>query len=230
MKTLITANDVKHFANTGKKIHYIEANTIITPAAKDAANEWGVTFEVGTAPLEDPVESPACIQQFIKDGATEKESAAPSVDPAMISKIVMEVMARLPQLSLPPMEKVVDPETGFALIKGSSVVCENFNTGNPKDKVGIKEILTIKESPNMAAGFMTIEDSTFDFHLKYDEFDYVVEGTLEFIVNGKKYTGQPGDVFFIPMDTKVTFTTPNKCRYFFVTYPANWAELANYQK
>nr|WP_276538513.1 cupin domain-containing protein [Dehalobacterium formicoaceticum] len=148
----------------------------------------------------------------------------------MISKIVLEVMARLPQLSLPPMEREVDPETGFALIKGSSVVCEEFNTGNPKDKVGIREILTIKESPNMAAGFMTIEDSTFDFHLKYDEFDYVVEGTLEFIVNGKKYTGHPGDVFFIPRDTKVTFTTPDKCRYFFVTYPANWAELADYQK
>jgi ethanolamine utilization protein EutQ len=226
VKTLITANDVKQLATSGKKIHYIEANTIITPAAKDAAHEWGVTFEVGTAPMS----SPTSVQQFNQIDTTEKGLASPSVDPAMISKLVMEVMARLPQLSLPPMEKVVDPETGFALIKGSSVVCEKFNTGNPNDKVGIREILTIKESPNMAAGFMTIEDSTFDFHLKYDEFDYVVEGTLEFIVNGKKYTGHPGDIFFIPMDTKVTFTTPNKCRYFFVTYPANWAELANYQK
>ncbi len=68
MKTLITANDVKQLATSGKKIHYIEANTIITPAAKDAAHEWGVTFEVGTAPMS----SPTSVQQFNQIDTTEK--------------------------------------------------------------------------------------------------------------------------------------------------------------
>lgn len=226
MKTLISVNEIKNFLSTGKTVYYVEPDTIITPAARDAAHEFGITLKKGPKPLE-----AECCSIGIKE---EKEAAALSqvsaVSPELISKIVMEVMARLPQTPKEELVKEVDPETGFALVKGNSVVCERFNTGNPKDKVGIKEILTIKESPNMATGFMTMEKSSFEFQLKYDEIDYVVDGTLEFIVNGKKFTGHPGDVFFIPMDTKVTFSTPNKCKFFFVTYPANWAELANYQK
>lgn len=225
MKTLISVNEIKSLASAGKKVHYIEPGTIITPAARDAAHEWGIELKTGPAPQEAPV-----CQAAKEEESVSNEPIVSQVSQEMITRIVMEVMAKLPQFCTPEMEKEVDPETGFALIKGNTVVCEKFNTGNPKDKVGIKEILTIKESPNMCAGFMTIEDSSFDFLLKYDEFDYVVDGTLEFIVNGKKYTGHAGDIFFIPMNTKVTFSTPDKCRYFFVTYPANWAELANYQK
>jgi len=226
MKTLISVNEIKNFVSQGKKVHYLEPGTIITPAARDAAHEFGITLKIGPAPQE----AVCCAEEVKGETAEPAEPAVSQVSPELISKIVMEVMARLPQFVQPDLVKEVDPETGFALVKGNSVVCERFNTGNPKDKVGIKEILTIKESPNMATGFMTMEESSFDFQLKYDEIDYVVDGTLEFIVNGKKYTGHPGDVFFIPMNTKVTFSTPNKCKFFFVTYPANWAELANYQK
>jgi ethanolamine utilization protein EutQ len=225
VKTLISVNEIKNFASSGKKVHYIEPDTIITPAARDAANEWGITLKVGPAPEED-----VCCAEATGLQTVSEQPEAPSVSPELISKIVMEVMARLPQIAQPGLVKEVDPTTGFALVKGNSVVCERFNTGNPNDKVGIKEILTIKESPNMATGFMTLDHTSFDFQLKYDEIDYVVDGTLEFIVNGKKYTGHPGDVFFIPMNTKVTFSTPDKCKFFFVTYPANWAELVNYQK
>lgn len=226
MKTLISVNEIKNFASTGKKVLYIEPGTIITHAAKDAAIDFNISLQEGPEPIEPEV----CCAPIKEVATVSSEPVVSSVNPEMISRIVMEVMAKLPQFCMSEMVKEVDPETGFALIKGNTVNCEKFNTGNPKDKVGIKEILTIKESPNMATGFMTIEDSAFDFQLKYDEIDYVVDGTLEFIVNGKKYTGHAGDVFFIPMNTKVTFASPDKCRFFFVTYPANWAELANYQK
>ncbi|MGI6686281.1 MAG: ethanolamine utilization protein EutQ [Bacillota bacterium] len=225
MKTLISVNEIKNFASSGKRVCYLEPGTIVTPAARDAAHEFGIILNAGPAPKE----IDGCFERVNVDKNI-STSQGGSVSPEMITKIVMEVMARLPQFSHPELVKEVDPETGFALVKGNSVVCERFNTGNPKDKVGIKEILTIKESPNMATGFMTLDHTSFEFHLKYDEIDYVVDGTLEFIVNGKKFTGQPGDVFFIPMDTKVTFSTPDKCKFFFVTYPANWAELVDYRK
>jgi len=226
VKTLISVNEIKSLASTGKKVLYIEPGTIVTHAARDAATDMGIALKYGTAPEEPEV----CCAPVKEVETVSSEPVVSSVSPEMISRIVMEVMAKLPQFCIPEMVKEVEPESGFALIKGNTVTCESFNTGNPKDKVGIKEILTIKESPNLATGFMTMEETAFDFHLKYDEIDYVVDGTLEFIVNGKKFTGHAGDVFFIPNDTKVTFSTPDKCRFFFVTYPANWAELANYQK
>lgn len=226
MKTLISVNEIKNFASTGKKVLYIEPGTIVTHAARDAASDFHISLKEGVAPNESEV----CCAPVKEIETVSSEPGVSSVNPEMISRIVMEIMAKMPQLCVSEMIKEVDPESGFALIKGNTVTCERFNTGNPKDKVGIKEILTIKESPNMATGFMTIEDSSFDFQLKYDELDYVVDGTLEFIVNGKKYTGHAGDVFFIPMNTQVTFSSPDKCRFFFVTYPANWAELVDYQK
>lgn len=222
MKTLISVNEIKSFASTGKKVLYVEPGTIVTPAARDAANDFGISLKAGPAPQEPEV----CCVPVKEAEAAASESAAPSVSPEMISRIVMEVMAKLPQLSVPEIKKEVDPQSGFCLVKGNTVACETFDTGNPQDKVGIREILTRGESPNLATGFMTLEKSSFDWHLGYEEIDYVIEGTLEFIVNGKKFTGHAGDVFYIPAGTDVTFTTPDKCKFFFVTYPANWAELS----
>ncbi|SDH20825.1 MULTISPECIES: cupin domain-containing protein [Clostridia] len=222
MKTLISVNEIKSLAGAGKKVLYLEPGTIITPAARDAANEWGITIKNGPAPQEPEV----CCQPVKEETTLASEPVVSSVSPEMISRIVMEVMAKLPQFCMPEIVKEVDPKSGFCLVKGNTVACDTFDTGNPKDKVGIKEILTRRESPNMATGFMTMEKSSFDWHLGYEEIDYVVEGTLEFIVNGKKFTGHAGDVFYIPAGTDVTFTTPDKCKFFFVTYPANWADLS----
>jgi ethanolamine utilization protein EutQ (cupin superfamily) len=36
-----------------------------------------------------------------------------------------------------------------------------------------------------------------------------------------------GDIFFIPMNTSITFGTPDYCKFFFTAYPANWQELSN---
>lgn len=231
MKTLITVNEIKDLANTGKNVLYVEPNTIITPAAKDAANEWGISIKIGSA-LE-VVEEKYCkpVPEITPVGentaTTFNSSVGSSVNADMITKIVMEVIASLsPFNNLRDMAKEVDP-SGIALVRGETVECETLDTGNPRDKVGIKEVLTRKESPNLATGFMTLEDSSFDWHLGYEEIDYIIEGTLDITVNGKNYRGRAGDVFYIPRDTKITFSTPDKVKFFFVTYPANWAELSN---
>ena len=144
----------------------------------------------------------------------------------LISSIVKEVMnsINISGSLVPEIKKECDP-SGIRLVRGESVVCDRFDTGNPNDKVGIKEVLNIKESPNMATGFMELEKSSFDWTLGYDEVDYIVEGTMEITINGKKYTGHAGDVFFIPMNSSITFSSPDYCKFFFSTYPANWQEL-----
>ena len=67
-----------------------------------------------------------------------------------------------------------------------------------------QRIYQSKESPNLTSGIMQFDHSQLPWTLTYDEMDYVIEGTLEFIVNGKKYTGYPGDSFYIPANTTVT--------------------------
>ncbi|NLL18072.1 MAG: ethanolamine utilization protein EutQ, partial [Clostridia bacterium] len=50
MKRLVAVSDIKDLAGTGKKALYVEPGTIITPAARDAANEMGISISFGQEP------------------------------------------------------------------------------------------------------------------------------------------------------------------------------------
>jgi ethanolamine utilization protein EutQ len=229
VKKLVTVNDIKNYAGSGQKTIYLEPGTIVTPAAKDAAGEFGVSLQFGSVPVPAKVSCCGPVENVSEDGVEPRAVNFQGIDPGLISKIVQQVIASLPQLQGPKqIVKEADP-SGIRLVRGETVECEAFDTGNPKDKVGIREILSGKESPNLATGFMTMEKSSFEWTLGYEEIDYIIEGTLEITVDGRTYRGRAGDVFYIPKDTHITFSTPDKVKFFFVTYPANWAELSNKQ-
>ena len=59
----------------------------------------------------------------------------------------------------------------------------------------------------------------------YDEYDVIFEGTLEIEIDGRIVSGGPGDIIYIPKGSHIHFQTPNKTRYAYFVYPANWAEL-----
>ncbi len=219
MKNLLKAADVRNLVGTGNKVLCVDAEAIITQEAKDLAVRLGIAIkraDGGAASCwSAEAKAPDCCSN--SETALDKDS---------ITKIVEQMVAEaLPKAQQQGLAVERDP-SGLRLVRGSSVVCEPFDTGHPGDKVGIRDILGIKESPNMAGGFMTMEQSSFDWTLNYDEIDYVIEGNLEFKVNGKTYRGGPGDVFYIPANTSLTFSAPGRVRFFFVTYPANWAELS----
>ena len=232
---------------------YRESNTLITspwpeagqitncavrtqPTPSSATTPWPkanpVAFQAIAPTAPQAAQSAPCTTCSTEDvPAAVPTQGNQGVDPAMVAQIVQQVMSQLgvntnadcPQSDL---VRAIDPEKGFMLIKGDSVKLEPFNDGE-KDYPGIwiKEFTNPKESPNLTSGIMQFDHSQLPWTLTYDEMDYVLEGTLEFIVNGKKYTGYPGDSFYIPANTTVTFSTPDHAKFFFVTYPANWFEL-----
>ena len=173
---------------------------------------------------------PPAVTSSLAANIAEAPAAVPcnanGIDPQLIAQIVQQVLSGMGNTCAQAnLDRVIDPNTGFMLIKSSTAQMDVFNDGN-QDRPGIyiKEFTNPQESPNMTAGMMEFDHSSLDWTLTYDEMDYVIEGTLEFIVNGQKFTGNAGDSFYIPANTHVTFTTPNKAKFFFVTYPANWAE------
>lgn len=99
------------------------------------------------------------------------------------------------------------------------VSCEPFQG---QERVRVRDLTTLRQSPHMAAGVMEVERTTFPWTLSYDEFDLILEGTLEILVNGKTISGTPGDVLYIPRGSSIAFQSPNKARFLYVTYPANW--------
>lgn len=141
----------------------------------------------------------------------------------MIRKIIAEKLVDNNKENAPEFEKHIDP-SGILSIKTSTVKPEKFDTGKEGDNVYLKDVVTLEESPRLGCGIMEMEETAFEWTLKYDEIDYVIEGTLEILIDGRKVVGNKGDIIFIPKNSSIQFSVPKSARFMYVTYPADWAE------
>lgn len=59
----------------------------------------------------------------------------------------------------------------------------------------------------------------------YDEIDYIVEGRLDIIIDGRTVSGEAGDIL-IPKKggSKIKFSAPDYAKFIYVVYPANWQD------
>lgn len=216
MKRLISVKDVEVFMKEGKKIFHIESDTILTPSAKDLAKASGIEFSTAPETCCAAVCEPA-------------KSCMPGVDSDMFYNVLKAMMDKgllqgiLDSASNKPYSSESDCG-GLKVVRGSSVKMDYFDTGNPDNKVYYQELVS-KDESQMSAGFLTIEKSSFEWDLTYEEIDYVIEGTLTVTINGKTFTACAGDVLFVPSGSKVIWGSPDKARIFYTTYPANWADL-----
>lgn len=99
---------------------------------------------------------------------------------------------------------------------------DRLDTGIATDHVYTKDLLTLSESPRLGCGLMVMEQTTFKWHLDYDEIDYVIEGELSVIGPHETVTAKAGEVIFIPKGSQIQFSVAEKARFLYVTYPADW--------
>jgi len=210
MKKLICAKEVEALQKQGKKVFYIDCDTIITPSAKDAAKAAGIEFST---------DSNACC-----DSSAEVAKACEGgIDSDMIYNVLKMMMEK--GLLKGTFDSASDqPYTaekdccGLKIVRGNTVKYEVLDTGNPSDKVFYQEIINADDGCSMNAGFITIEDCSFDWECACEELYHIVEGTLTVKVDGRCYTAQPGDSVFFPKGAKVQFGSPNKMKAFYATY------------
>lgn len=214
MKKLISASEIRELASKGEVVLRVDDNTLITPSARDCAAESGIKILTGTDSLAASSRSSSMNSAFVDEPSSDQV--------AMITRLVMAVLEKQGNSCSHTFVKECDPG-GLRLIRGGTVTCSPFDTGDPTAVVGLTDIVNTRESPNMGAGFMTVEKSGFDWVLNYEEFDVILEGSLEVTVNGVTYCGKAGDVFFIPKGSHIRWSSPDRARFFYVTYPANWA-------
>ncbi|HEY3425307.1 MAG TPA: cupin domain-containing protein, partial [Negativicutes bacterium] len=145
--------------------------------------------------------------------ADSKEALLEGDIPAIVRKVLAQVM------------KPACPNPRVIQVRGGSVVLERFDQAPPGQKVMMKDVVTAREG-NLCAGFMSYDHSELPWRLTYDEVDYVVQGVFTVQVGDQTYTCQEGDIMYIPKNTAVVFGSPSQTKVFYVTYPANWAELS----
>ncbi|MCL2163213.1 MAG: cupin domain-containing protein [Oscillospiraceae bacterium] len=119
-------------------------------------------------------------------------------------------------------EKNRDP-SGVMSVRTSTVKPDVFDTGKPGDKVFLKDVSSLEECPRVGAGVMEMDHSDFDWTLRYDEWDFVIDGTLEIVIDGRRVVGNKGDMIYIPANSSITFSCPTTCRFAYFVYPADWS-------
>lgn len=223
MKKLICTNEVKTAAAKGQKIFCLDCHAIITPAARDLAQELGVEFTIASA---------AAGKHNCKErGQQPNGSQEPAIDRDLIYQVVKAVLSNRLLADVPAAPFLSEGETksGLKIVRGRTVNFETFDTGKPGTNVAYREVVSKAES-QMSAGFLTIEKSSFDWELCYEEVDIVLEGSLSITINGETYEACQGDVLFVPKGSRVTWSSSGYVKLFYVTYPANWPDLMVQQK
>jgi len=183
--------ELKNLAADGQKELFLEPGTIITPAAKDEAKQRGIVFRTGVPSGPGPNQPQAQEQNCL--------------DPKLVERIVQEVLAALPEFRPRQQSKEIDP-SGLVLVRKD---CSNGG------QVG--EILSSSESPSLSSGFITLEGESLKKNSACDEVNFLLEGSLNLLVNGRNYQVKAGDVFYIPKDTSLVLSAQQRARFFFVT-------------
>jgi len=217
MKKLICANEVEASAKQGQKVMYIDADTLITPSARDAACEAGIEFREGTAPAAEccctAPDTQGCSQtaQGI-DSEVIYNALKKLMDKGMLGSIMSSVGQDVPYVS------ESDGSGMVKLVRSSTAKWEPLDPENLADKVMYNELIGADDGSAMNAGFMTIDNCNFPWDVACQEIYYVVEGTLTVEKDGKVFTANPGDCLFFQNGAHLTFGSPSKVKVFYATH------------
>lgn len=99
---------------------------------------------------------------------------------------------------------------------------DRLDTGDPAHRVYTHDLFSLTDSPRLGCGVMEMTHTTFPWTLQYDEIDYVISGSLTIYHGQQAVTAQAGEVILIPKGSSILFSVPDKARFLYVTYPADW--------
>lgn len=190
MKPLITANTVRTAAESGQKRLLISAGSIVTPAAKDEAKQYGIALEYGA-----------------QTAAPEQNTASASaIDQNILQKIVQEVLR---QLASEESAAVVDP-SGLMHVQSGR---REFAPEADEPRLQRKTILSKKES-QIDAALMMLEAADISYAPQTAELVLIMEGSLSCTIDGRKYTAAPSDALVLPAGQKLRLLAKQKTIWF----------------
>ena len=205
----------------------IDENTIVTPAAKDAIKYNGLEVTDCTA-----APAPVTTYSAYIPEPTPTPAAAPAGGEALSTEMIYNALKKMTEQGLlngcfeAPACAEAAPYTaenanGFKLVRGGGIKMEVLELENPADngKVQYQELIGADVDSAMNAGFMTVDQCTFNWDVEPQEIYYVVEGNMTVTVDGVPHTAYPGDCLFIQKGSKVVFSSGNtKAKVFYCTY------------
>ncbi|MBQ0079417.1 MAG: DUF861 domain-containing protein [Eubacterium sp.] len=245
MAKLISADCVEKLAKSGQKVMYIAEGTIITSLAKDMADDMGIEFVVGEAPVAAPCcEAPApaaapaacsdtwecCGQTLTGNFCPTCGAAKPVAGGGIDSNVIYNALKALMEKGM--LDQVMNVcgqdvpyvsekscDGAVKLVKSSTAKwLPLFEEAPLADKVFYNELVNADDGSQINAGFITIDNCDFPWVTECQEMYYIVEGTLVITKGDKKFTATAGDVMFFECGAELTFASPDKMKAFYCTH------------
>ncbi|MDR1135590.1 MAG: cupin domain-containing protein [Clostridiales Family XIII bacterium] len=187
-------------------------------AVKTTGDGVGTTG-CGAKTTVDGVGTTVCVAKTTADGV-DSELIYKALQ-AMASKMLIDGIWDEPKAcSDLPYKSECDP-AGLKIVRGGSVQMEFLDTGNPNNDVHYQELISSSDSKLMNAGFLEINQCSFNWEVACDEMYYVVQGSLSITVGGKQYTAVSGDVVNLPVGHTVVFSAPSRAKLFYAIKAAD---------
>ena len=199
--TVIVADDVLA-AHPGRPLH-VPPGAVVTPLARDIARERGITLDP-SAPSAATGASPVTV-----GGEVGLEEKVRTIVAAMLGSVG---------------EQTPNGKHPVKLTRQRLAVLSPFDQPGPgpNQRVHVGDVVTATDGSPMAAGYMTLTEGSFWWDFTYDEVQVVLEGELRLGGDGGDQVGYPGDIFFIPKGSRITFGTPSWTKFVYITFPADW--------
>ena len=210
MKKLICAKEVEGAAARGEAVICIDAQTIITPAARDAAQAAGISFAQASAEAAQST-PPAQAKTGLESDLIYKALEI-LMEKGMITKLMETLGVDVPYVS------ESDEEGMVKLVRANTAKYEPLDTGKAGDKVYYNELISASDGAQMNAGFMTIEQTSFAWDVACQEIYYIVEGSLTVQKDGRVFSAGAGDCLFFKRGAKLIFGTTDKVKVFYATH------------
>ena len=232
MKTLLTEKSIRDIIAQGGKSVCIDENTLVTPAARDVIKYEGLEVINGSAPAPAPVTTCSASVPVLEPSPAPAAPAAPAAGgEALSTEMIYNALKKMTEQGLlngffenaapAAAPYTAENANGFKLVRGGGIKMEVLELENPADngKVQYQELIGADVDSSMNAGFMTVDQCTFNWDVEPQEIYYVVEGNMTVTVDGVPHTAYPGDCLFIQKGSKVVFSSGNtKAKVFYCTY------------
>ncbi|ALS01011.1 hypothetical protein ATZ33_06405 [Enterococcus silesiacus] len=190
MKKLICAKDIETLHNNGDQVILINKQTIITPSAKDLAEEYHMLLK-----------------------KSESESVNTVFDSQEITKEYLVTLLKnlLNEAGITGFEE--EPfecqthSSGLKIIRGSTVKLSALN--DTDEDVCYQEILS-SQAGEIKLGILAINNSHLYEEDTLESVNYVVDGTLQVTIDETSFEAYKGDIIFVPQHSAINWSTPNK--------------------
>ena len=189
MKKLICAKDIETLHNKGDQVILIDKQTIITPSAKDLAEEYHMLLK-----------------------KSESESVNTVFDSQEITKEYLVTLLKnlLNEAGITGFEE--EPfecqthSSGLKIIRGSTVKLSPLN--DTDEDVCYQEILT-SQAGDFKLGILAINNSHLYEEDTLESVNYVVDGMLQVTIDETSFKAYKGDIIFVSQHSAINWSTPN---------------------